>query len=422
MMIRFISIQLLVAWICLTSASVHLKVGLYNEIPDLQCDKLASYKSMIEQGFNKENLKVNAVVNKEDYSPYGGKDKLKKYLDGDFDLIEIDTATLATIQDHIMDISEVVEMPGDTLDTAKSAVQVGDKYFGYPTLACGNFIIALSPSNEQSCPLRKSRNDYTNFKSTIEKCKSNLIPCFGTYERIVGGKMNDASGSYLPFLYLDAYIDIHDKESINKAVEDLKNKIVDQSVCVQLKWFINLCAHGNDPIVNKCYQRDVTGSYVKDKYNVIQDIKNEKTMFFFGFSEITAKVMRDADVTPYSATSWPLGPSNYMLQFTDALVVSKVAWVEADEEKQNAIREFVKYFTGPGLRRKIALGEDLSPPRNRYLLQANEEFYESVDDDPIYQDLFWQLQRSVAAPSFDTKSVQELLQKDCIEKKIKDEL
>ena len=417
MMIRFISIQLLVAWICLTSASIDLKVGLYNEIPDLQCDKLASYKSMIEQGFNNEDHTVNAVVNKADYSPYD--DKLDKYLK-DFDLIEIDTATLATILGHIMDISEVVEMPGDTLVTAKSAVQVGNQYFGYPTLACGYFIIGLSPSNEQSCPLRNSRDNFQNFKSTIEKCTSNLIPCFGTYERIVGGKMNDAYGWYLPFLYLDAYIDIHGKQSINKAVEELKNKIVDQSVCENLQWFIKLCAHGNDP-VNKCYQRDVTGSYVKDKYNVIKDIKNEKTMFFFGFSEITAKVMRDADVTPYSATSWPLGPSNYMLQFTDALVVSKVAWEKATEEKQNAIREFVKYFTGPGLRRKIALGEDLSPPRNRYLLQANEEFYESVDD-PIYQDLFWQLQRSVAVPSFDTKSVQALLEKECIEKKIKDEL
>ena len=324
----------MLAWICLTSAAINLKVGLYNSIPDLQGDKLASYKSMVENGFNNNDHTVNAVVNEDDYSPYG---QVIEYLNGDFDPIEFDTVYLLSILDLIVDINNVHPMPTDMLLTARSAVHVDDQYFGYPTFVCGHFIIGFSPSTECSCPLTKSRSNFTNFKSTIEKCTSNLISSFPTYERLVGGKMNDDYGWYLPFLYLDAYIDINGPGSIARAIQDLKEGIVDSNVYTNLQWFINLC--GNEPDGNKCYQKNVTGSYVQDEDNVIKDIKNEKTMFAFGFSEITAKVMLDADICPYFATSWPLGPSNYMLQYTDALVVSKKAWETASEEKRNAIRE-----------------------------------------------------------------------------------
>ena len=98
-MIRFTSIHLLLAWICLTSPAINLKVGLYNSIPDLQGDKLGLYKSMFENGFNNKDNIVNAVVNEDDYSPY---EALKDYLNGDFDLIEIDTADLLSIIDLIV--------------------------------------------------------------------------------------------------------------------------------------------------------------------------------------------------------------------------------------------------------------------------------------------------------------------------------
>ena len=409
-MISFISVQLLLAWICLTSAAINLKVGIYNSIPDLQGDKLASYKSMIENGFNNDDHTVNAVVNENDYSPY---EPVSEYLNGDFDLIEIDTVNLSSILHLIVDINNVHPMPTDTLPTAKSAVRAGEQYFGYPTLVCGNFIIGFSPSSECSCPLRKSRSDFTNFKSRMEICTSNLLSRFPTYERLVGGKMNDAYGWYLPFLYMDAYIDINGPESIARSIQDVKDGVVDSKVCTNLQWFINLC--GNEPDGNKCYQKNVTGSYVKNSNNLFKDIKNEKTMFSFGFSEITAKVMLDADICPYFATSWPLGPSNYMVQYTDALVVSKKAWEAASEEKRNAIREFVKYFTGYDLRRKIALGDDLNPPKTRYLLQAIETFYKSVDD-IIYDDVYWHLQRSVAVPSLtneDIKLMEDVLEEKC---------
>ena len=403
-------LSFLLAW---GSATVTLKVGIYNSIPDLQGDGFASYKSMIEEGFNSNDHTVDAIVDPNVYSPYGD---LKKYLEQDgFDLIEIDTANLLDINDLLVNTEIVQPMPSDTLPTAKSAVQVNNQLLGYPTLVCGNFIIGLSPGTECKCPLKDARVNSALFATSIELCKENLLSTSTTYKRLYGGKMNDDDGWYLPYLYMDAYIDINGPVSVTKAVEDVLAGTVDSNVCQNLNWFINQCSNTDDPTINKCYQ-DFSGSYVQSSSNVYPDINNQKTMFFFGFSEKTAMVKQTSDTCPYAAISWPLGPSNYMLQFTDALVVNSVQWAAADEEKKNAIREFITYFTGYDLRRKIALGKDLSPPRNRYLLQAIESFYKTVEDN-IYQDLYWQLQRSVAAPTLsdsDRSTMQTNLATYCI--------
>ena len=73
--------------------AVKIRVGLYNYIPDLNGDKLQSYKKLVEEGFASDSYTVEAVVDGNKYSPYG---KLDEYL-VNFDLIEIDTATLAQV-------------------------------------------------------------------------------------------------------------------------------------------------------------------------------------------------------------------------------------------------------------------------------------------------------------------------------------
>ena len=405
-------LSFLLAW---SSAAVNLKVGLYNEIPDLQGDGLATYKAMVEEGFNSNDHTVDAIVDPAVYSPYGD---LKYYLElGGFDLIEIDTANLMDINNLLVNTQTVQLMPSDTMPTAKSAVQVNNQLLGYPTLLCGNFIIGLSPGTECKCPLKDARINSELFTTSIELCEENLLSTPTTYQRLYGGKMNDEDGWYLPYLYMDAYIDINGPVSVTEAVEDVLAGIVDSNVCQNLNWFISQCSNTDHPTINKCYQ-DFPGSYVESSSNIYTDINNQETMFFFGFSEKTAMVKEasDASVCPYAAISWPLGPSNYMLQFTDALVVNSVTWATADEEKKNAIRDFITYFTGYDLRRKIALGKDLIPPRNRYLLQAIESFYKTVEDN-IYQDLYWQLQRSVAAPTLsgsDRSNMQTNLTTYCI--------
>ena len=143
--------------------------------------------------------------------------------------------------------------------------------------------------------------------------------------------MNSDQGQYLPYIYIDGYIDVHGKHSIPKAVEDLTKGIVDQAVCERLNWLIGCC--GNDP--NKCYQKG-DDSYVTNKAKVYDDIRNGKTVFYFGFSEGVAQVPQGA--SPYAAISVPLGQENILLQYTDALVINKARWETANEDKKNAIK------------------------------------------------------------------------------------
>ena len=84
-----VSAVFLVAFVGVVSATVTLKVGLYNYIPDLNNNGLQSYNAMIEDGFNSinENEQVDTIVDKLVYNPFGN---LTKYiLDDGFDLLEI---------------------------------------------------------------------------------------------------------------------------------------------------------------------------------------------------------------------------------------------------------------------------------------------------------------------------------------------
>ena len=68
-----VSAVFLVAFVGVVSATVTLKVGLYNYIPDLNNDGLQSYNAMIEDGFNSinENEQVDTIVDKLVYNPFG---------------------------------------------------------------------------------------------------------------------------------------------------------------------------------------------------------------------------------------------------------------------------------------------------------------------------------------------------------------
>ena len=403
-----VSVLVLLKILYLCSASpVQLSVGIYNEIPDLNTDGLASYKQMIETGFQSDAHEVNAVVNKQEYDPYGD---LVTYLSADgFDLIEMDMANLQQVVDQDLIIVIPTPFPKGILPAAVSAVRIGDSVYAYPTLVCGNFIIQLTPDYKR-CNLRVARANYYTFYGVMETCKT-----VDVWDRMLGGKMNDKYGWYLPFIYIDGYIDIYGPDSVPNAMEELAVGIVDETLCERLSWLIGLCNHGVKG-KNKCYD-DFPGSYVNSSSNVYPDVEQGKSYMYFGFSEKVAQIERDSERNAHVAISGPLGEQNILLQFTDALVINKARWNKANENKRNAIMEFVQYFLSDSLREKIAMGEDLHPPRPRYLLQATENFYENTNN-PIYMDLFWSLQTAVAAPSPNDELkllMQATLTKSCVD-------
>ena len=90
-----------------TADTTNIRVGLYNYIPDLNDDKLASYKEMVENEFRQYSLnrgkdfEVDAVVNTSVYDPYAGVTVLEQSLvDGSFDMLEIDTVSLRKFSVH----------------------------------------------------------------------------------------------------------------------------------------------------------------------------------------------------------------------------------------------------------------------------------------------------------------------------------
>ena len=162
--------------------AVQLKVGIYNEIPDLNNDQLASYKNLIESGFNNQDHTVDAVVNPSQYSPYCGN--LENYLSADgFDLIEIDTADLHSVYEKGLIIEVPSSLPTDLLQSAVSAVVINGRVYAYPTLVCGNFLISLTPKFP-TCNILQGQSGYTEFYNAmvaLESPKSRNDVCIIMY-------------------------------------------------------------------------------------------------------------------------------------------------------------------------------------------------------------------------------------------------
>ena len=258
-----ILITVTVAQFCFPQTdAVKIRVGLYNHIPDLGEDELQSYKELVEKGFASGSHTVEAVVDGNKYSPYG---KLDEYL-VNFDLIEIDTATLAQVAQKGL-IKEVhdIYIPENMLPAAMEAVKINGVIYGYPTLACGNFLVGLSPADDKTCPLTGARKDYDSLKETLMKCSVK------NYERLLGGKMNSESGWYLPFLYLDGYIDRHGPFSVARAIDDVTKGTVDEELCEKLSWFIKQCSSKDG---NKCYDKETKENYITDEDMVLQAKKH----------------------------------------------------------------------------------------------------------------------------------------------------
>ncbi|XP_064403379.1 uncharacterized protein LOC135348918 [Halichondria panicea] len=226
---------------CVVS-QIELKVGLYNSIPDLNDDGLKSLKDMVERGFSTDDHSVNAIVSTDEYDPYLN---LSQYLQEDgFDLIEIDTVNIAGLVSNKLITPMHMVVGIDTQRFIKAtvdAVSVSGVMYGVPTYACGNFLIALSPGSQSTCDLSGAieNNGYSGFEQELEICKDNLVT--NTYERLYAGKISDKEGWYLPFYYLDAWIDSHNPKLLRLALAELEVGVIDRRTCNKLSTFAYYC-------------------------------------------------------------------------------------------------------------------------------------------------------------------------------------
>ena len=314
-----------------------------------------------------------------------------------------------------MTLSEMDKGGGITWNMFSSAMEAvslnGDKY-GFPTLLCGNLVSSIGPVSATECPIKQGRVAYSEYHRAFTSCKKNFIESsWSSYSIPMVGKM--MGEWYLPFIYLDGYIDMHGRNSIGTALKELKEKKVDGELCKHLTWFTEQCRDKKGQ--NKC--ETISSTDIKKM------IKNHESLMMFSFSEKLSEVLKDVhfDRQAYALTSVSLGDENYMLQFTDALVVSRKQW-EMNTKQSEAIHMFAKFFTRTRFRYKLAYGFDLEKPQVRYLLMPNRDFYEKTPAayDPIYKDALPFLQEAVPAPGLsdhDRSAIQKLLKEKCIKPK-----
>ena len=314
----------------------------------------------------------------------------------------------------VMSLDEMGLMGSIEVDMFPAAVEAMTEdgtIYGYPTLLCGNVVTSIDPVSTAKCPIDKGRASLTDYKDAFETCRENFLDSSETdSDTLLVGKMNDNDGWYLPYIYLDGYIDIYGKSSLAKAVEKLEKESVDSEVCEELRWFIGLC-QTQDKTKNKCKDGSMSTSDIQES------IINHKAVVMFSFSEKLSEVLKKCPTTrtPQALASVSLGnQNNFMLQFTDGVVVSRERWMEYEEDKRDAIRQFVQMFTSSTFRYKLAYGVDLKKPQVRYLLMPNKDFYEAPSPaafDPIYMNAQKFLEEAVPAPALKNKSkVQELLE------------
>lgn len=308
-------------------AKISLKVGLYNSIPDVGSDHLESYKQFVINQFKLVQPSINldvAIGNK--FDPYGSFDG---YFSKDgFDLMEMDMDRLDDFKDKVCS----VQLNPDRYFKANiDAVYKDGQYWAYPTLACGNFIIELTHNNEKMVQLRDK--DYKAFSESADKAEHDLVDK-SYHARLLGGKIDDTSGWYLPFIYLDGFIDLHSPENLSAAINNVINGKPDLRLIKRLQEFVK-------------YFQDTEGHYEESEDNIIKNIMSGKTVFLFGFSEKLGEVLAktNGQIKAYGALSPTMGFQNRILVFTDGLVTNKARYENASVDKRKAINEFIKFFT-----------------------------------------------------------------------------
>lgn len=307
----------------------------------------------------------------------------------------------------------------DMFSAAVDAMTVHGVVYGYPTLLCGNLVTSIDPVSTKTCPINQGSASEFTYKCALRTCEENFIDSqtteFDSFKRLLIGKMNDKDGWYLPYIYLDGYIDRHGKTSLKQAVNELENGEVDDDLCKELNRFIDLCkTTGTNK--NECKSGSVSSSAAQES------VVNRESVLMFSYSEKLAEVLKrcnhDSSRQPQALASVSLGEENILLQFTDGLVVSRERWEAHSKDERNAIKKFVKFFTSPTFRYKLAYGFDLNVPQVRYLLIPNKDFYKMpfpAAYDPIYRDASKFLNNAVPAPALRNKSsIQSLLSNKCL--------
>ena len=326
-------------------STIELRVGLYNYLPILDDNDttLQSYADYITRKWNERgtNITLQVITGQKDadgsiYDPYGD---LSKYLgDGkdSFDLIETDMMLNKELIDLVVeldgkDIKAERYIPA-TVEAVKSSKN-NSVYLGFPTLACGNFITQVRQGNETIVELKSS--NYTEFTETADKAVKEMVSN-NAHKRLLGGNLFGSEFYYSTSKYIDTIVDVVGANKWEDEIKNLLNGKPNQIVLERFGHFLT-------------YFQDENGHFgSQDDQQIIKNIVEGKTAYFFGFSERLSLILKEdssKSVKPVGVFSPPFGnKKDHALLYTDALVINKKKAMESDE-KAKAMKEFAEFFT-----------------------------------------------------------------------------
>ena len=343
-----------------------LRVSIFPYIPDLAGDKLLGLRNYIANKFE-EATAIKVDVSSEP-DPYDLRSLKSKYLSSGsdaYDIMEVDTILLRELvkSDKVKMLDSV-----DTRDFFNWCVQsvtVGDYVYGAPTLQCASFLMEIVSHNH--APLKallKDGHSFEQLKSTLGRQQED------GYQILLAGDFRGTSRQ-LPMFYLDAYVDQHE-ESYCRVCEEIDAPVCDSKLIESMTEFTDYgkltCKNGPD------FHR----TFHEHPKVLIKDVVDIPHILMYSYSECLGEMMAcTASKKKHKRTlqiiSPPLETSNYLITYTDALVVNKCS----DPSRIDDIAKFVEFYTSLDFRTSYAFGHDL-PPRihsPRYVLPARTDFF-----------------------------------------------
>ena len=392
-----------------------LRVSIFPYIPDLARDKLDGLKRYIVSEFKKCSGATIEVESSAD--PYDLKTMTSLHLgtgEKAYDAMEVDTILLG----ELVKAERLQPLDGHFTvtekDYAASAVhsvnyspRFKNKLYGIPTLQCANFLMELADTERvPQTPLLQDWTSFEQLKEALDKAEEDSC-----HKLFMAGDFRGSWG--LPMFYLDAYVDEHGEESVYEGIDA---PVDDKKLIADLKHFTDygVLPSGKNP--------DTDGTFHADHDRLIDEVTDSNHILMYAYSENLGEALqRSAEKKKrkkaLNIVSPPLDKSNFLLTYTDAMVVNKAKF--ADTQRAELIVKFVEFYTSLKFRSNFAFGRDLptSVTYPRYVLPARKDFFTEPEaaDNEYYRKFHNALQHSVAAPNHDIyykrKALQAQLQK-----------
>jgi len=281
-----------------------------------------------------------------------------------YDMVEID----AVVLDDLVDTPDLIQpMPAavtahfhEFMQQARKMVKQGGVQWAQPSYACDNLLMTYETGLEEVGSIGELL-DWTDSKLA------------GNTSRL--GWTGDMWAVWdLTTIYVDAHLDTHPNRPLCCGANSAYDADVSAPIARKLADLVGTCQDNpatqtQGHIVNNC----LNNVFYNDYNAWFGAFLSGRSVMIGGFSSYLSNIREmGGSYEGLTIVSAPYGDGNRGYMFTDAFTLSK-----ANCPDTGCVDAAALWLNWQRLEGQIAinLGKDLTPPRPRYLVSANEEFY-----------------------------------------------